>query len=183
MISIQTTLELHKVAFQNARFLIVTGLTKLYSVVLETYFIPLLASQLIFAWQSDPHESIGIMDSFHSTCTHSIPACSCPCSSFFTQYSLPIVAFSILVSAWSGGVQTTSIQFGVDQFSQGASSDKLSSYFYWYVYDFGFQAETLTGILTLLGLFYVQLVIQLLLKFTCLPPAVVYASSHIDLCC
>lgn len=73
----------------------------------------------------------------------------------FTQYSLPIVAFSILVSAGSGGVQTTNIQFGVDQFSQGASSDNLSSYFYWYIYDFGIQAETLTGILTLLGLFYV----------------------------
>ena len=69
-----------------------------------------------------------------------------------TQYILPIIAL-ILVSAGSGGVQATNIPFGVDQLPQGASSDELSSYFYWY--DFGIQVGALTGILTLLGLFYI----------------------------
>lgn len=66
-----------------------------------------------------------------------------------TKYVIPIVAF-ILVSLGTGGVEATIIPFGADQLSQGASSDELSSYFYWYY--FGRQAGALGGTLLFFAL-------------------------------
>lgn len=66
-----------------------------------------------------------------------------------TKYVVPIVAF-ILVSLGTGGVEATIIPFGADQLSQGASSDELSSYFYWYY--FGRQAGALGGTLLFFAL-------------------------------
>ena len=45
-------------------------------------------------------------------------------------YTVAVIAF-VLFSAGSGSVEATLIPFGVDQLSQGASSDELSSYFYY----------------------------------------------------
>ena len=47
------------------------------------------------------------------------------------KYAVVTVTF-ILFGAGSGSVEATLIPFGVDQLSQGASSDELSSYFYYY---------------------------------------------------
>ena len=47
------------------------------------------------------------------------------------KYIVAIVSI-FLLSAGSGSVEGTIIPFGVDQLSQGASSDEISSYFYYY---------------------------------------------------
>ena len=49
----------------------------------------------------------------------------------WAKYTVAVIT-SILFSAGSGSVEATLIPFGVDQLSQGASSDELSSYFYYY---------------------------------------------------
>lgn len=52
-------------------------------------------------------------------------------SSKWSRYTVVLITF-ILFGAGSGSVEATLIPFGVDQLSQGASSDELSSYFYYY---------------------------------------------------
>ena len=52
-------------------------------------------------------------------------------STSWARYTVAAMTF-ILFSAGSGSVEATLIPFGVDQLSQGASSDELSSYFYYY---------------------------------------------------
>ena len=52
-------------------------------------------------------------------------------SSKWARYIVITITF-ILFGAGSGSVEATLIPFGVDQLSQGASSDELSSYFYYY---------------------------------------------------
>ena len=52
-------------------------------------------------------------------------------SSNGAKYTVVAITF-ILFGAGSGSVEATLIPFGVDQLSQGASSDELSSYFYYY---------------------------------------------------
>ena len=63
---------------------------------------------------------------------------------------LPIIACALLLVA-SGGFETTIIPFGADQLSQGASSEEISSYFYWYY--FGRQGGIFLFVLLLLGLY------------------------------
>ena len=63
---------------------------------------------------------------------------------------LPIVAFVLFLVA-SGGFETTIIPFGADQLSQGASSEEISSYFYWYY--FGRQGGIFLFVLLSLGLY------------------------------
>ena len=63
---------------------------------------------------------------------------------------LPIIACALLLVA-SGGFETTIIPFGADQLSQGASSEEISSYFYWYY--FGRQVGNFLFVLLLLGLY------------------------------
>ena len=60
---------------------------------------------------------------------------------------IPIAAF-VLICAGSGAIEVVIIPFGVDQLSQGASSQEQSSYFYWYWYYFGRQLGNLLGILS-----------------------------------
>lgn len=48
-----------------------------------------------------------------------------------TKIVLPVISI-VLFSAGSASVEAVVIPFGVDQLSQGASSDELSSYFYYY---------------------------------------------------
>ena len=52
-------------------------------------------------------------------------------STKLSRYVVITITF-ILFGAGSGSVEATLIPFGVDQLSQGASSDELSSYFYYY---------------------------------------------------
>ena len=52
-------------------------------------------------------------------------------SKSWAKYTVAAITF-ILFSAGSGSVEATLIPFGVDQLTQGASSDELSSYFYYY---------------------------------------------------
>lgn len=52
-------------------------------------------------------------------------------SSKWSRYTMVTITF-LLFGAGSGSVEATLIPFGVDQLSQGASSDELSSYFYYY---------------------------------------------------
>ena len=52
-------------------------------------------------------------------------------SSNGAKYIVVAITFT-LFGAGSGSVEATLIPFGVDQLSQGASSDELSSYFYYY---------------------------------------------------
>ena len=52
-------------------------------------------------------------------------------SSKWSRYTVVAITF-LLFGAGSGSVEATLIPFGVDQLSQGASSDELSSYFYYY---------------------------------------------------
>ena len=66
-----------------------------------------------------------------------------------TTIILPIIAF-VLISAGSSAIEVTIIPFGVDQLSQGASSEEQSSYFYWYY--FGRQLGVLVGISTFYGI-------------------------------
>ena len=48
-----------------------------------------------------------------------------------TRYLLPIVAFT-LISIGSAGIQANVLPFGVDQLPQEATSQQISSYFYWW---------------------------------------------------
>lgn len=66
-----------------------------------------------------------------------------------TTLILPIIAY-ILIGAGSSAIEVTIIPFGVDQLSQGASSEEQSSYFYWYY--FGRQLGVLAGITAFYGL-------------------------------
>ena len=52
-------------------------------------------------------------------------------SSVATIHILPIFTF-VLICLGSAGFEANIIPFGVDQLPQGASSDEMSSYFYWY---------------------------------------------------
>lgn len=52
-------------------------------------------------------------------------------TSMWSRYTVVTITF-LLFGAGSGSVEATLIPFGVDQLSQGASSDELSSYFYYY---------------------------------------------------
>jgi len=63
---------------------------------------------------------------------------------------LPIIACTLLLVA-SGGFETTIIPFGADQLSQGASSEEISSYFYWYY--FGRQGGAFLFVLLVFGLY------------------------------
>ena len=64
---------------------------------------------------------------------------------------LPIIACVLLLVA-SGGFETTIIPFGADQLSPGASSEEISSYFYWYY--FGRQGGAFLFVLLVLGLYF-----------------------------
>ena len=66
--------------------------------------------------------------------------------------TLPIIACVLLLVA-SGGFETTIIPFGADQLSQGASSEEISSYFYWYY--FGRQGGIFLFVLLSLGLYLI----------------------------
>ena len=68
-----------------------------------------------------------------------------------THYVLPIAGF-VFISVGSAGFEATIITFGVDQLPQGASSDEMSSYFYWYYA--ARQLGGLTGIAVAIGLFF-----------------------------
>ena len=75
-------------------------------------------------------------------------------SSVVVDTILPIIACALVVVA-SGGFETTIIPFGADQLPQGASSEEISSYFYWYY--FGRQGGILGWFVLLslvLGYFY-----------------------------
>ena len=50
-----------------------------------------------------------------------------------TETVLPALVLLLFV-AGSGSVEATMVTFGVDQLAQGASSDELSAYFYWYYF-------------------------------------------------
>ena len=60
------------------------------------------------------------------------------------QVALPIIAI-VFVLIGSAVVEPTIIPFGMDQIRQGASSDELSSYFFWYYFgrNFGYMLVTL----------------------------------------
>ena len=60
------------------------------------------------------------------------------------QVALPIIAI-VFVLIGSASVEPTIIPFGMDQIRQGASSDELSSYFFWYYFgrNFGYMLVTL----------------------------------------
>ena len=71
-----------------------------------------------------------------------------------TRYLLPIAAFS-LISFGSAGIEANILPFGVDQFPQEATSQQISSYFYWWKVTR--QVGYLLGIGAFIGLFYTQL--------------------------
>ena len=75
-------------------------------------------------------------------------------SAVITEKILPITA-AILLSVGAGSVEATAIPFGVDQLQQGASSDELSSYFYWYY--FSRNAGVSLNIFVFLALFDTRL--------------------------
>ena len=56
---------------------------------------------------------------------------SAPIAGGVCEYVITVVAV-VLFSAGSGSVEATVIPFGADQLAPGASSDELSSYFYYY---------------------------------------------------
>ena len=66
------------------------------------------------------------------------------------QYILPITAF-VFVCLGSAGFEANIIPFGIDQLAQGASSEEMSSYFYWYFA--AKQLGALAGITTFIALF------------------------------
>ena len=74
-------------------------------------------------------------------------------SSVLVDAILPIIACALVVVA-SGGFETTIIPFGADQLPQGASSEEISAYFYWYY--FGRQGGTFLSVLLslVIGHFY-----------------------------
>ena len=67
-----------------------------------------------------------------------------------THYLLPIVAFA-LISFGSAGIEANILPFGVDQFPQEATSQQISSYFYWWYVTR--QVGSLLGIGAFIGLF------------------------------
>ena len=67
-----------------------------------------------------------------------------------THYVLPIVAFT-LITFGSAGIEANILPFGVDQFPQEATSQQISSYFYWWYVTR--QVGSLLGIGTFIGLF------------------------------
>ena len=66
------------------------------------------------------------------------------------KYVIPITAF-VFVCLGSAGFEVNIIPFGIDQLTQGASSDEMSSYFYWYFA--AKQLGALAGITIFIGLF------------------------------
>ena len=66
------------------------------------------------------------------------------------KYILPVTAF-VFVCLGSAGFEANVIPFGIDQLAQGASSDEMSSYFYWYFA--AKQLGALAGITTFIALF------------------------------
>ena len=66
----------------------------------------------------------------------------------------PILTF-VLISCGSSAIEVTIIPFGVDQLSQGATSEEQSSYFYWYY--FGRQVGNLVSIFLFYGLSEVKI--------------------------
>lgn len=71
-----------------------------------------------------------------------------------TTVILPIIAY-VLIGAGSSAIEVTIIPFGVDQLSQGASSEEQSSYFYWYY--FGRQLGILAGLTAFYGLSLIKI--------------------------
>ena len=67
-----------------------------------------------------------------------------------TRYVLPIIAF-VLISLGSAGVEANILPFGVDQLPQGATSEEISSYFYWWYITR--KVGSLLGIGAFVGLF------------------------------
>ena len=55
-------------------------------------------------------------------------------TSIMIGYILPILS-AVVISIGAGSVEVNTISFGVDQLAQGAPSEELSSYFYWYYFN------------------------------------------------
>ena len=73
-----------------------------------------------------------------------------PVGHTLTHYVLPIAAFA-LISIGSAGIEANILPFGVDQFPQEATSQQISSYFYWW--NITRQVGYLLGIGAFIGLF------------------------------
>ena len=67
-----------------------------------------------------------------------------------TQYPLPIAAFA-LITIGSAGIEANILPFGVDQFPQEATSQQISSYFYWWYVTK--QLGSLLGVGAFIGIF------------------------------
>lgn len=63
-----------------------------------------------------------------------------------TWHMLPAITATVLFMLGSASVESTIIPFGVDQIEQGAPSEEMSSYFFWYYFgrNLGYVANIIT---------------------------------------